>query len=382
MSVYLDYNASSPIDERVLDKMIDVYRHNIGNADSRTHDYGDRARMIVETARKQVADLLGVPSDDVFFTSGSTESNNIAIQGLQEYAEKTGRKHIITTAIEHKAVLETIRFMQKKGFEVDYVLPDRTGRINEADVLKLVDERTLLVSMMHVNNETGVIQPVKEIGECLAQRDVLFHTDATQSCGKLVDEIQRFKYDMLSFSSHKMYGPQGIGALILRRKNYTLPPVKPIMFGGQQEHGISPGTVPVALVAGFGKACEIALEQYKEDEAENKRIREMLLKELDYSGLKYKINGDLSCCISSTLNLQIEGVSSEALMLSGKEYCSISNGSACTSSSYSPSYVLKAMGLSEEDIDQSIRISWGRNADFNILCRNFRELLDVAENLV
>lgn len=382
MSVYLDYNASTPIDDRVLDFMVDIYKNNIGNADSRTHGYGENARVIVENARKQVALLLDIPPEDVFFTSGATESNNIAIQGLREYAEKTGKKHIITTAIEHKAVLETTRFMQKKGFEVDYVSPDRTGRINEADVLKLVDEKTLLVSVMHVNNETGVIQPVKEIGEYLAQRDVLFHTDVTQSCGKLVDEIQSFKYDMLSFSSHKMYGPQGIGALILRRKNYTLPPVKPIMFGGQQEHGISPGTVPVVLVAGLGKACEIALEQYKEDEAENKKIREMLLKELDYSGLRYRINGDLSCCISSTLNLQIEGVSSEALMLSAKEYCSISNGSACTSSSYSPSYVLTAMGLSKEDMDQSIRISWGRNADFNILCRNFRKLLDIAENFV
>ena len=382
MSVYLDYNASTPIDDRVLDFMVDIYKNNIGNADSRTHGYGENARVIVENARKQVALLLDIPPEDVFFTSGATESNNIAIQGLREYAEKTGKKHIITTAIEHKAVLETTRFMQKKGFEVDYVSPDRTGRINEADVLKLVDEKTLLVSVMHVNNETGVIQPVKEIGEYLAQRDVLFHTDVTQSCGKLVDEIQSFKYDMLSFSSHKMYGPQGIGALILRRKNYTLPPVKPIMFGGQQEHGISPGTVPVVLVAGLGKACEIALEQYKEDEAENKKIREMLLKELDYSGLRYRINGDLSCCISSTLNLQIEGVSSEALILSAKEYCSISNGSACTSSSYSPSYVLTAMGLSKEDMDQSIRISWGRNADFNILCRNFRKLLDIAENFV
>lgn len=382
MSVYLDYNASVPIDNRVVDFMMDIYKNSIGNADSRTHDYGDNARVIVENARKQVALLLDVPSEDVFFTSGATESNNIAIQGLREYAEKTGKKHIITTRIEHKAVLETAKYMSNHGYRVDFVSPDHTGRISADEVIGLVDDDTLLVSIMHVNNETGAIQPVKEIGDRLADKDVLLHIDATQSCGKLVEEIRKIKYDMLSFSSHKMYGPQGIGALVLRRKNYKLPPVKPIMFGGQQEHGISPGTIPVALVGGLGKACEIAIDEYKSDEADNISIRNMLIEMLDKSGIKYSINGDIDYLISSTLNIQIEGVSSEALMLSSKQYCGISNGSACTSSSYSPSYVLVAMGMSEDDIDQSIRFSWGRNTDVEALRSNFERLLEVAKELV
>lgn len=382
MSVYLDYNASSPIDNRVVDYMVDIYKNTIGNADSRTHDFGDNARVIVENARKQVGLLLDIPPEDVFFTSGATESNNIAIQGLREYAEKTEKKHIITTSIEHKAVLETAKYMGKHGYRVDYVFPDQTGRILAEDVMALVNDDTLLVSVMHVNNETGVIQPIKEIGDGLVDKDVLFHIDATQSCGKLVEELREISYDILSFSSHKMYGPQGIGALILRRKKYMLPPVKPIMFGGQQEHGISPGTIPVALVGGFGKACELAAEEYKKDEADNMAIKDMLIEMLKKSGIKYKINGSVEHCISSTLNIQIEGVSSEALMLTSKEYCSISNGSACTSSSYSPSYVLVAMGMSEDDIDQSIRLSWGRNTNFEVLRDNFEKLLKVAKELV
>lgn len=382
MSVYLDYNASAPIDDRVLDFMVDIYKNNIGNADSRNHDYGDNARVIVENARKQVALLLDIPSEDVFFTSGATESNNIAIQGLREYAEKTGKKHIITTSIEHKAVLETAKYMSNYGYRVDFVSPDHTGRVSVGEIIDLIDDDTLLVSIMHVNNETGTIQPVKEIGDKLADKDVLFHIDATQSCGKLVEEIRQIQYDMLSFSSHKMYGPQGIGALVLRRRNYKLPPVKPIMFGGQQEHGISPGTIPVALVGGLGKACEIAIEEYKSDEADNIFIRDMLIEMLDNSGIKYRINGDIDYLISSTLNIQIEGVSSEALMLSGKQYCGISNGSACTSSSYSPSYVLVAMGMSEDEIDQSIRLSWGRNTDVEALRSNFERLLEIAKELV
>lgn len=381
MSVYLDYNASAPIDNRVVEFMMDIYKNNIGNADSRTHDYGDNARVIVENARKQVALLLAVPPEDVFFTSGATESNNIAIQGLREYAEKTGKKHIITTSIEHKAVLETTKYMSDHGYRVDFVSPDYTGRVSAEEIIDLVDDDTLLVSIMHVNNETGIIQPIKEIGDRLVDKDVLLHVDATQSCGKLVEEIRKIKYDMLSFSGHKMYGPQGIGALVLRRKNFKLPPVKPIMFGGLQEHGISPGTIPVALVGGLGKACEIAIEEYKSDKADNISIRDMLIEMLDNSGIKYRINGNIDYLISSTLNIQIEGVSSEALMLSSKQYCGISNGSACTSSSYSPSYVLVAMGMSEDDIDQSIRLSWGRNTDVEVLRKNFKKLLEVAKEL-
>ena len=220
MAVYLDYNATTPIDPRVLDVMIDVYRNSPGNADSRTHTYGDNARSITETARKQVADLLKAKSDEVFFTSGATESNNIAIQGLRDYAEKSGKRHIITTSIEHHAVLNTMKFMATQGFDVEFIDPDQTGRIDADVLLSKVRQDTLLVSVMHVNNETGIIQPVEKIGVELEKKGVLFHVDATQSCGKLVEELQNLKYDMLSLSAHKFRGPQGIGGLVLKKKKY------------------------------------------------------------------------------------------------------------------------------------------------------------------
>lgn len=381
MSVYLDYNASTPIDPRVLDVMIEVYRNEPGNADSRTHDYGGQTRKVTENARKQVAELLGVTPEEVFYTSGSTESNNIAIQGLRDYAALTGKKHIITTSIEHKSVLNTVRYMESQGFEVDYVSPDISGRVSAEDVLKRVREDTLLVSIMHVNNETGTIQPVKKIGETLAEKDVLFHVDATQSCGKLVEQIRNLHYDMLSLSAHKFRGPQGIGALILKRRNYKLPPVKNIYFGGQQEHGLRPGTIPVALVAGMGKACELAQNEYKQEAKDNQIIKNEMLNLLNSEGVRYELNGDPQYCIDSTLNICFEGVSSEALMLSAKQYCAISNGSACTSKSYDPSYVLKAMGIPIDKIESSVRISWGSGTNHNEIIDNFKKMLKIVKDL-
>lgn len=380
--IYMDYNATTPIDERVLGVMIGVYKNVPGNADSRTHNYGDRARQATEHARHLVAELLGVSSDEVFFTSGATESNNIAIQGLREYAETTGKKHIITTSIEHKAVLNTVKEMEARGFEVDYINPDTSGRIDASKLLSRVRDDTLLVSVMHVNNETGIIQPVKEIGDDLAKRNVLFHVDATQSCGKLVEEIRGLQYDMLSFSAHKFKGPQGVGALVLRRKNYQLPPVKSVYYGGQQEHGIRPGTIPVALVAGLGEACRIASEEYKMNEEANKAIKKELLQVLDESGLEYDINGDPAYCVDSTLNVYLPNVVSEALMIATKQYCAISNGSACTSKSYDPSYVLVAMGLPVDRIECSVRISWGSGENVEQIRTNFEELVNIAKKIV
>ena len=381
MSVYLDYNATTPVDPRVLDVMIKVYRNDPGNADSRTHDFGEQARKVTENARKQVAELLGVTPEEVFFTSGSTESNNITIQGLREYAASTGKKHIITSSIEHKSVLNTVKHMESQGFDVDYVSPDLSGRVSAEDVLSRVREDTLLVSIMHVNNETGTIQPVKEIGDALAEKEVLFHVDATQSCGKLVDEIRDLHYDMLSLSAHKFRGPQGIGALVLRRRNYKLPPVKNVYFGGQQEHGLRPGTTPVALVAGMGKACELAQAEYKEEAKGNRAIRDEMLDLLKKEGVRYELNGDPQYCIDSTLNICFDGVSSEALMLSTKQYCAISNGSACTSKSYDPSYVLTAMGIPVDKIESSVRISWGPGVQNKDILNNFKEMLRVIKNL-
>lgn len=382
MSVYLDFNSSAPIDRRVLDYMIDIYKNTVGNADSRTHDFGDNARKVVENARSQVARLLDINKDEVFFTSGATESNNIAIQGLKEYGLKEGKKHIITTSIEHKAVLESVKAMEKDGFEVNFLDPDFSGRVSAKTVLDAVRDDTLLVSVMHVNNESGIIQPIQEIGNALEEKMVLFHIDATQSFGKLVDELQTVKYNMLSMSAHKIGGPQGVGALVLRKHRYKLPPVKPIMYGGQQEHGIRPGTIPVALVGGLGKACEIAQIEHKQNQDKCRKIKNVLVGELKDSGLKYRFNGDQNYCIPSTMNLCIDGVSSEALMISSKQYCSVSNGSACNSNSYKPSYVLTAMGIPEEQINNSIRISWGAEESIDEISSSFNNLLQVAKDLI
>lgn len=382
MSIYLDYNASAPIDERVLEVMINVYKNAYGNADSRTHDYGDSARKIVEDARRHVANLLGVDKGEVFFTSGSTESNNIAIRGLQKYAKESGKRHIITSAIEHKSVLEIVKSLQKEGFEVDLIDPEEDGRIGANKLIGRVREDTLLVSLMHANNETGVIQPVKEIGEVLAGKGVLFHVDATQSCGKLVPELKDIKYNMLSLSAHKLSGPQGVGALILRKKRYKLPPVKAIMYGGRQEHGIRPGTIPVALVAGLGKACELADVEYRNNIKAYEESKDIVMRLIKESGLVYRINGIQEYCMPNTINISLDGVESEALMLSAKQYCAISNGSACTSHDYSPSYVLAAMGLDEDRISSAIRISWGAKTDKDELVEQVGKLIEAAKGLM
>lgn len=381
MSVYLDYNASAPINELVLERMVDVYRNVIGNADSRTHGFGDHARLVTEDARASFANLLGVEKNEVFFTSGATESNNIALQGLKTYGIQSGKKHIVTSSIEHKAVLETAKHLAEEGFTVDFIDPDISGRVSFDRVIKAVKEDTLLVSLMHVNNETGIIQPVQELGEYLSKKEIYFHIDATQSFGKLVDELRACKYDMLSMSAHKISGPQGVGALVLRRKNYRLPPIKPIMFGGQQEHGLRPGTIPVALVAGLGRACEIALAEYKNARERCQLKKDKILQLVNESGIAYKIIGDQDYCVPSTLNICFKGVSAEALMLSSKQFCGISNGSACNSNSYSPSHVLSAMGLPDDEIECCIRISWGMDTDEKAMFDSIKNLLQVAHKL-
>ena len=382
MSIYLDWNASAPIAPEVVETMMEVYRNQIGNADSRTHAYGEAVRAVVEHARKQAAALLGVTSAEVFFTSGATESSNIAIQGLAAYAEQSGKRHIITSAIEHKAVLETVKAMGRRGFAVDIVAPEPSGRVAKEKIMEKLRTDTLLVSLMHVNNETGVIQPVEELGAELEKREILFHVDATQSCGKLVDELRRLKYRMLSFSAHKMRGPQGVGVLVLKKRDYKLPPVKAILYGGEQERGIRPGTIPAALAAGCGKACELAAMRYKEDSRKLQQIKAMLLQMIDEAGLAYSVNGDAEFSLPSTLNLSLHSISAEALMIAARGGCAISNGSACTSKSYAPSYVLAAMGVPAEQIESSIRLSWGAETDVALLKTEFAKLLTAAKALV
>lgn len=376
MAVYLDFNASAPIDERVLERMIDIYRSHYGNADSRTHTFGNDAKEIVNTSRRKIAEILNIDSTDVFFTSGSTESNNMAVLGFLEYAKETGRNHFITTSIEHKSIIEAMRYMQSHGCIVDFVSPDASGRIKPEQILNLVTEKTLLVSVMHVNSETGIIQPIEEIGAALADTQTYFHIDATQGFGKLNNSLRCAKYDMLSLTAHKLGGPQGVGALILRRnRNYQRPPVKPLMYGGAQERGYRPGTTPVALVAGFAMAAELCDSESQKHSVACLSIKKNFFKSIE--GLNYSLNGDQAYCLPSTVNISFCGVDAEGVFLALKNDYAFSNGSACNSGSHSPSYVLKAMGLSEQRVNEAIRISWNSDTkvDFSTLAEYIKSIV-------
>jgi len=375
MAVYLDFNASAPIDMRVLERMIDIYNNHSGNADSRTHVYGTDAKEIVSKSRKTIADILAIDSMDLFFTSGSTESNNMATLGLIDYAKESGKTHFITTAIEHKSVLEAMKRLRKIGFEVDFVAPDTSGRIKPEQILNLVTGKTLLVSMMHVNSETGIIQPIQEVGEALSKTSTYFHVDATQGFGKLNDDLRSTKYDMLSITAHKLGGPQGVGGLVLKRdRSYRRPPITPLMCGGQQERGFRPGTTPVALVAGFALAAELCENEAESNLSACRQIKSKLI--CSISGLNYTFNGDQSFCIPSTANISFKGVDAEALFLAMKNDYAFSNGSACNSGSHEPSYVLTAMGLPEDRINEAVRLSWNNETvvDFTELASFIKDM--------
>ena len=364
MSLYLDYNASSPVLPEVLDVMISVYKNTPGNADSRTHVYGTNAKKLVLESRRTIASILAVDPTEMIFTSGSTESNNTCILGIADYANKTGKKHIITTAIEHKAILEPLKILQNKGFDVEYIKPDASGRINAEQLLASVRADTVLVSVMFVNSETGIIQPVHQIGKALKSQGVLFHVDATQALGKLNSEIRSLDYDMMSITAHKIGGPQGIGALILKRNDsYQSPPITPLMYGGHQERGFRPGTTPVALIAGFAKAVELCENNLQSSIDGCIRIKNNFYKALD--GLTYTINGDPQYCIPSTINISIDGLDAEAAFLCLGDDYAFSNGSACNSSTHELSYVLDAMDLSEKRKAEAIRLSWNGKEDID-----------------
>lgn len=360
MPLYLDYNASTPIDPRVLEVMIDVYSNHYGNASSRTHQFGQEANRLVNQARQFIGNILNVDPNEVIFTSGATESDNLAIQGLAKWGRENKKVHIISTPIEHKAVLEPLHYLASQGFELELVPVGSSGRVDAEEVIRRIRPDTLLVSVMHVNNETGVIQPVDEIGSALVDTDTFFHIDAAQSFGKLVEEMRSIKYDLLSISGHKIYGPQGIGALIVKRRNYRKPPLEPIMRGGGHEGGLRPGTLPVALIAGLGKAAELAAEEYQERDTHNRKIRYSILERLQ--GVEHILIGDKNHVVSHTISVAFPGKDSEALILQLKDQVAISNGSACTSHSYEPSHVLTAMGLKRETIESTVRVSWGGNS--------------------
>ncbi|PHS71160.1 MAG: cysteine desulfurase DndA [Cycloclasticus sp.] len=354
MTIYLDCNATTPMDADVA-KLVQYYlREEFGNSGSRTHEYGLKAKSAVEKARLQVADVVGAQKDEVVFTSGATESNNIAILGLAEFLKSEGKNHIITTAIEHKAVLEPCAFLDSQGFSVTYLQPDAKGGVSVDQVFNAITDKTGLISMMHVNNETGVILPIDEIANNLLGTEIYFHVDAAQGFGKLLKPLKNERIDLISISAHKVHGPKGVGALITRRKKYKKPPLKPLMYGGGQEKGLRPGTLPVALIAGLGLASELAERNHESwlNHCENIRAEAVSA----FESLGGKVNGKNA--LPNVLNISIPDISSEAAIVVLKELVAISNGSACTSSSYTPSHVLEAMGLDEAEIRQAIRISW------------------------
>ena len=354
--IYLDYQATTPMDPRVLEAMMPYFTHKFGNSGSRSHAYGWEAEEGTEKARGQVAKLIGADEKEVIFTSGATESNNLAIRGVAEFY-KDRKNHIITTVTEHKCVLDTCRHLEQQGFEVTY-LPVRQDGLLDLDVLRAaITEKTVLVSVMAVNNEIGVIQPLAEIGKICREKKVFFHTDAAQAAGKIPLDVEALNIDLMSISGHKIYGPKGIGALYVRRK----PRVRlvPMIVGGGQERGFRSGTLPTPLCVGLGEAAEICM---KEMDAEAKRLKK--LQDRMLSGLRAKltdivVNGDLEQRIPGNLNISFAYVEGESLMM-GIKNLAVSSGSACTSASLEPSYVLRALGVEEEMAHTSLRIGLGR----------------------
>lgn len=361
MTVYLDCNATTPVEPEVREEVLRYMAVEFGNAGSRTHDYGARAKQAVERARDQIAAVVKAKRDEVIFTSGATESNNLAILGLARHGEETGRRHIVSTEIEHKAVLEPLEALAGRGFEVTLVTPNRQGWVEASAVRNAVRDDTLLVSVMQANNETGVTQPILEIAEALADRQAYLHVDAAQGFGKELAPLQNRRIDFISVSGHKVYAPKGVGALVMRRRGFDRPPLSPLLFGGGQERGLRPGTLPVHLVAGLGLAAELSLQNVKERVDRCLAFRRELLGAIN--PLEPVFNGDPERTLPHVLNVSFPGVDSEALMVALKGVVAISNGSACTSQSYQPSHVLKAMGITDEGIKGAIRISWCHMTD-------------------
>lgn len=354
--VYLDCNATTPVDPAVLDEVIHFMRDEYGNAGSRTHTYGQRAKERVNRAREEVAAGADAKPEEVIFTSGATESNNLAILGLEEHGRKTGKMHIVTTAIEHKAVLEPIERLVQRGFEATVLKPGHDGRVSADSVIEAVRQDTVLVSVMAANNETGAVQPVDEVARSLSDHDTYFHVDAAQAFGKVDNVVSNKRIDMISISGHKLYAPKGIGALIVRRRGYRRVPLTPLLVGGGQERGLRPGTLPVPLIAGLGTAVSSATKDQAARAARVAELRSGLVEAL--TPLNVRINGSLDNTLASTLNFSVPGVDGEAAILALKDVVAVSNGSACTSQSYEPSHVLKAMDLDDDTIHGAIRVSW------------------------
>jgi cysteine desulfurase len=354
--VYLDCNATTPIEPRVLDVVLRYMRDEYGNSGSRTHEFGAQAKRAVENARRQVASVVAAQPDEVTFTSGATEANNLAILGLQAAGMKTGRKHVIVSAVEHKAVLEPMQSLGDHGFDVTEVPVGLSGAVDPEDIRRALRPDTLLVSVMQVNNETGIVQPLSSIVEVLRGHEAYLHVDAAQGFGKDVEALRSARIDMIAMSAHKLYAPKGVGALIARRRGYARPPLQPIVLGGGQERGLRPGTLPVPLIAGLGAACELAMSEGRSWRARWEGLRRTIKEGL--APLSPEYFGDQEACIPTTVSVRIPGVDSEAAIVALRQVVALSNGAACTSSSYKESHVLKAMGLASEQIQGALRMSW------------------------
>ena len=354
--IYLDYQATTPLDPRVLEAMMPYFTYKFGNPHSRSHSYGWEAEEGVEKARGQVAKLIGADEKEVIFTSGATESNNLAIRGVAEFY-KDRKNHVVTTMTEHKCVLDTCRHLEQNGFEVTYLPVQKNGLVDLEVLRAAITDKTVVVSIMAVNNEIGVIQPLAEIGKICREKKVFFHTDAAQAAGKIPLDVEAMNIDLLSISGHKIYGPKGIGALYVRRK----PRVRlvPLIVGGGQERGFRSGTLPTPLCVGLGEAAEICMKEMDGEAKRLKKLQKRMLDGLNAELTDIVINGDLEHRIPGNLNISFAYVEGESLMM-GIKGLSVSSGSACTSASLEPSYVLRALGVEEDMAHTSLRIGLGR----------------------
>ncbi len=355
--IYLDYAATTPVDPRVVEVMQQclTLEGNFGNPASNTHFYGWQAEEAVAQAREQVANLIQADAGEIIFTSGATEADNLAIQGVAKSYQRKGQ-HIITTGFEHKAVLDTCAYLADHGFDVTYIKPNAAGVIDVQQIVNAIGKKTILVSVMHVNNEIGTIQPIAEIGALCRQHKILFHVDAAQSAGKIPIDVNAMKIDLLSISGHKFYGPKGIGALYVRRR----PKVRltPLIYGGGHEQGYRSGTLATHQIVGFGKACVLAQEDMLADYDRLQRFKKTLYQAIvDLGGVS--LNGAMEHGIANILNVSIDGVDGEALLMALHQLA-ISSGSACNSATLMPSYVLSAIGRTDQLAHSAIRLSLGR----------------------
>jgi cysteine desulfurase len=357
LPIYMDNHATTPVDPRVLEAMMPYFTGIFGNAASRNHSFGWEAERAVEGAREQIAKLIGATAKEIIFTSGATESNNLALKGVAEMYRERGN-HIITQVTEHKAVLDTCKRLEKAGYRVTYLPVKADGIIDLEDLKRAMDDKTILVSIMFANNEIGVIQPITEIGKLCREHGVIFHTDAVQAAGKIPVDVNAMNIDVLSLSGHKIYGPKGVGALYVRRRNPRVQ-ISEQINGGGHERGMRSGTLNVPGIVGLGKACEIAREEMASEAARLSKLRDKLKAKLESSLDYLHVNGSMEHRLPNNLNVSFVYVEGESLLM-GINDVAVSSGSACTSATLEPSYVLKALGLGDDVAHSSIRFGLGR----------------------